>query len=168
MVKVGRVTRTTFAPRVRELVASFQVLTAGAGRDAGRSRVSTAHDGARDRGRHGARLLQRVSGSSLPGRADWRSRSRLWGRNPALQIGSPLRSDVIMWRQRPTRDGSMKPAGSRTTSLTPRRPLRKQPVRQQSVQVAGSSRLRSAPPARIAQAVLKALGVASSATEPSR
>jgi hypothetical protein len=39
---------------------------------------------------------------------------------------------------------------------------------QQSVQVAGSSRLRSAPPARIAQAVRKGARITSSATEPSR
>ena len=51
------------------------------------------------------------------------------GPNPALQIGSPFRSDAIMWRQRPTTDGSMKPAGRpRTRSLTPQRPLRKQPA----------------------------------------
>jgi hypothetical protein len=48
-----------------------------------------------------------------------------YGLDPALQIGSPLRSDAIMWRQRPTTDGSMKPAGAREEELDRATPIRK-------------------------------------------
>jgi hypothetical protein len=39
------------------------------------------------------------------------------------QIGSPLRSEVIMWRERPTTDGSMRPAGSPNEELDPSTPI---------------------------------------------
>ena len=44
------------------------------------------------------------------------------GAEPAFQIGSPLRSDAIMWRQRPTTDGSMKPVGGQNEELDPSAP----------------------------------------------
>jgi hypothetical protein len=80
------------------------------------------HPGCEICSRRGIRFSAAVP-AGTPGRA---KPQQAMGPNPALQIGSPCRSDAIMWRQRPTTDGSMKPAGRpRTRSLTPQRPLRK-------------------------------------------